>query len=440
MRGKILKILDIINSQWAITNEAFNQLLFVFGEHQKGPKIDLKSLETAVLKYEPGNGIIREAENVSIIQIHGPLMKRPSVFERVVFGAVSMQGIQEEIENAIDDPLIDTIILDIDSPGGTVDGTKELADYIYNARDKKKIVAYSDGMIASAGYWIASAAEEIYISNETVEVGSVGVRLTHVDYSAINEAMGINITEIYAGKYKTAGSPDKPLDPDSKDYLQSGVDTIYSIFVNDVARNRGLTVEYVLENIADARLYMGESAVSNKLVDGVSTLNLILDERKNMEFSEFKAHEHAEKFKAEILDSAKKDFEAELENVKKEALENERKRIADINALSLPGYENIVAAGIESGKSAADVGIEILKAQKEEMKHKAEEFDADGPEIQPEVEPEIDVEEKDDKEIDVIAMINDYAKENNCSKSKARAAVIREYPEAFEKFISGGKE
>ena len=160
-------------------------------------------------------------------------------------GGTSAEILRLKIQSALDNPKVSSIFLDIDSPGGTVEGTKELSDFIFENRGKKPITAFTDGMIASAAYWIGSAADKI-VATDTAIIGSIGVAMTHYDVSGKDAQKGVVRTQISAGKYKRIASDEKPLSDEGREYLQSMVDTYYSMFVEGVARNRGVSVENAL--------------------------------------------------------------------------------------------------------------------------------------------------------------------------------------------------
>jgi signal peptide peptidase SppA len=163
------------------------------------------------------------------------------------------------------------VLLYVDSPGGTVDGTQALADLIFNARGKKPIVAIADGMAASAAYWIGSAADKFFISGDTTLTGSIGVVAQHTDISTAEEKRGIKVTEITAGKYKRIASEHAPLTDEGRASIQERVDHLYSVFVDNVARNRGVSSDLVASDMADGKLFVGKQAIKAGLVDGVST-------------------------------------------------------------------------------------------------------------------------------------------------------------------------
>ena len=267
-----MALINVISSPWAITTDAFNTLQNVYLSHLKKEKIDIASLGLPLKNEQKRYDIF---DNVGVIHINGIIAKKMNMFTEISGGA-STQLIAKDLKELIADASIDAIILSIDSPGGSVDGTQELAQMVYESKKKKPIIAHSDGMIASGAYWIASAAHEIYISSGVSRVGSIGVYTKHTEVSRAEEAMGIKTTEIFSGKYKAVGSPHKQLTADDKEYMQSELDYIYSLFVNDVARNRKASVDDVLENMADGRVFTGQKAVDAGLVDGFESFDNLI--------------------------------------------------------------------------------------------------------------------------------------------------------------------
>lgn len=208
--------------------------------------------------------------SVAIISIYGVIAKRMNMFTQIS-GGVSTELLKQTIQTAVEDPAVDAIVLDIESPGGTVDGTKELADYIYSVRDAKPIVAYANGLMASAALWIGTAASSV-IAFDTSSVGSIGVITEHVDYSVMDSQAGVKRTYIYSGKYKAMGNDAEPLTAEAKDYIQSQLNDIYTLFVNDVARNRGLNI-IDMNKWADGKMFIAKDAQSVGLVDAVGTIS-----------------------------------------------------------------------------------------------------------------------------------------------------------------------
>ena len=207
-----MKILDIITAPWAIIPEKLIEIREIYLSRVRGEKADLKEIEARLGKpLENEHEGYEVIDGVAVLPIHGVIAKRANMFHQVSGGA-SSELIGEEFRNALNDPTVKSILLDIDSPGGAVDGTADLANFIHASRGEKSIVAFTDGMMASAAYWIGSAADRMFISGDTTEVGSIGVVATHVDVSGAEEKAGVKTTEIVAGKFKRMASSHKPLD------------------------------------------------------------------------------------------------------------------------------------------------------------------------------------------------------------------------------------
>ncbi|MEN6616621.1 MAG: S49 family peptidase, partial [Syntrophorhabdus sp.] len=152
------------------------------------------------------------------------------------------------------------------------------AIFAASQQEEKPVVAYCDGLMAAAAYWIGSAANRIYISGQTVQVGSIGVVATHVDYSEWEKKAGVKTTEIYAGKYKRIASEYKPLSKEGREYMQEHVDYYYSVFANAVSRHRqNLDIpEDGVISWADGKIFVGKQSIENGLVDGDSTLEELI--------------------------------------------------------------------------------------------------------------------------------------------------------------------
>ncbi len=267
-----MKLADIVNGYWAITPDMLTEIQGIYATHLRGDKIDIAKVEAALgrpLANSQQGSVVQDG--VAVISVQGAIAKKMNLMSEISGGA-SSQVIANDFAAAINDPTVRGVILNIDSPGGTVDGTSELADAIFQARGTKPVVAYSDGMIASAAYWIASACDSIYISGDTNPVGSIGVVSGHRDYSGAEAKQGVKTTEITAGKFKRVASQYEPLSADGKAEIQAKVDYLYTAFVNTVARNRGVSADAVLSGMADGRVFLGKQAIDNGLVDGVSTV------------------------------------------------------------------------------------------------------------------------------------------------------------------------
>jgi len=248
----------------------------IYATHLRGEMADLAQIEAKIGKplNNQSQGYTVQ-DSVAILPLEGVLAKRMNLFMDIS-GGTSTQLAQRDFQAALSDSAVTAIILLLDSPGGEVDGTQALADAIYSARGTKQIIALADGMAASAAYWIGSAADKFYVTGDTTVVGSIGVIATHVDYSKAEAQRGVTITEITAGKYKAIASEHAPLSKEGRNSIQDQVDHIYGVFVDAVARNRGVSTDVVLKNAADGRVFLGKQAIRAGLVDGVATLEKLV--------------------------------------------------------------------------------------------------------------------------------------------------------------------
>jgi signal peptide peptidase SppA len=189
----------------------------------------------------------------------------------------SVQEFTQQFRQAMNDPNVKAIVIDVDSPGGTVSGVDELATEIYNARKQgtKKITAVSNCLCASAAYYIASQANEFCVSPSSL-TGSIGVYQLHEDDSTALENLGVKFTFISAGKYKTEGNSFQPLDDEARTAMQGVVDDFYSMFTKAVARGRGVALKAVTNGFGQGRCLTAQDAVKQGLADRVATLDEVL--------------------------------------------------------------------------------------------------------------------------------------------------------------------
>ena len=189
----------------------------------------------------------------------------------------SVQEFTQQFRTAMNDPNVKAIVIDVDSPGGTVSGVDELATEIYNARKQgtKKITAVSNCLCASAAYYIASQANEFCVSPSSL-TGSIGVYQLHEDDSTALENIGVKFTFISAGKYKVEGNSFQPLDDEARTAMQGVVDDFYDMFTKAVARGRGVAVKNVRNGFGEGRVLTALDAVKQGMADRVATLDEVL--------------------------------------------------------------------------------------------------------------------------------------------------------------------
>lgn len=215
------------------------------------------------------------AGTIAVIPVHGMLEARASILDEY-FGVTSLEAIRAAFRDAMGDPNVKAIVLDIDSPGGSVAGVTELANEIRAARGQgKAIVAHANTLAASAAYWIGSQAEELVVS-PSGSVGSVGVVAVHQDFSRALDAEGITTTLIHSGEFKTEANPFEPLSDEAKAHLQERSDTHYQQFLADVAKGRGTTVENVRSTYGKGRLVLARQALASGVVDRIEPFDATL--------------------------------------------------------------------------------------------------------------------------------------------------------------------
>jgi len=270
-----MRLADLVQGYWAITSDMHDEIRSIYDTHMRGEKIDIKAVEARIGR--PLAGGERQPytvqDGVAIIGMQGVMAPKANLMMQIS-GGTSAQLLRQDIQAAQADPKVKAGILYGDTPGGNVLGIAEAAQAWKAFADAKPAITYSDGMLASAGYWVGSAAPAIYVSGPMVNVGSIGVRTEHVDVSMAQAAQGIKRTIIAAGRYKAAG--DGPLDPKTLEYKQAQVDYLYSLFVDWTAQMRGASVDKVLADMADGRIFIGDQAVSAGLVDGVASLEQLV--------------------------------------------------------------------------------------------------------------------------------------------------------------------
>lgn len=262
------------SAPWAIQPESLLRLESMATEYARSASdeaIAASSRQSAL----PSAGQTTVSDGIAVIQLTGPLTKGFS-WVTAISGGTPMLMAGAQIEQAAADPKIKGIMLQIDSPGGTVDGTEGLARVIRAAGSTKPVIALASGTMASAAYWAGSAASAIYIDAGTTMVGSIGVVAKHVDISGLESRIGIKTTEVTSGKYKRIASMHEPLSDDGRSTMQAQLDAIYSLFVQAVATNRGASVQTVLDRMADGRVFIGQQAIDAGLVDGFATASEVL--------------------------------------------------------------------------------------------------------------------------------------------------------------------
>ena len=235
---------QLLATPWAMSPDRINAYAALLareyaGKMQaqvKGPAPDITPEAQSAVQRAGG----ARSGAIALVGVYGTIMQRASVMN-MCDGGTSTQAISQQLRQANADDTISSIILDIDSPGGSVYGVAELAAEI--RASAKPVTAVANSLAASAAYWLGTAANEFYVTPGG-EVGSIGVWMAHEDWSKAIAESGVEVTLISAGKFKVEGNPYGPLDPEAKGFMQSRTDDYYSAFTRDVAKGRKCSVDH----------------------------------------------------------------------------------------------------------------------------------------------------------------------------------------------------
>lgn len=209
-----------------------------------------------------------DPKRVAVLNISGALVHRPMP-DMCGMGPISYTEIRRNLDAALSDEAVQAVILRMDTPGGMASGCFDLTDHIYASRGSKPIIALVDDSAYSAGYAIASACDEIWVSR-TGGVGSAGVVFFHRDFSEANKKAGVTVTAIYSGDRKIDFNPNFPLSEEARAEGQASTDQIREMFVGAVAEYRGMTADAV--RATQAACYTGQAAVAAGFADKVGTM------------------------------------------------------------------------------------------------------------------------------------------------------------------------
>jgi signal peptide peptidase SppA len=274
---------SIYNTPLAILPEKLKEIeAVVWARIRSGPtpagqdKFDDAQEDTPVLAAREDDEPYQRAGDVAVIAIYGTITNRPTIFSSYS-GGTSAEELGRTIDAAAADRTIRCILLDVDSPGGSVYGIEEAAAKILAARDRKPVTAVANPVAASAAYWLASQAGELVVV-PSGQVGSVGVIAAHVDESEAEKLAGLKTTLITAGKYKGELDGSQPLTAEARAAVQDTVDQYYDKFVRAVAAGRKTSLKDVRENFGEGRMRTAADAVKAGMADRVATFEDVLQE------------------------------------------------------------------------------------------------------------------------------------------------------------------
>ncbi len=269
-----MKLIELLQSPWAIVPESLREIQEIYATHLKGDKIDLEGVEARLgrpLNNQPANSYTLREGGVALISVEGVIAPKANLFTDIS-GGTSSQILVKQLQTAAADTRVKSVLQVIDSPGGSVMGTPEWGAAVKAVGALKPIVSVSDGVMYSAAYWGGSAANAVYLTGAMGQAGSIGVYarmgLSQPDPTGI---------EFVRGNYKRGGINGERPSAEFMARYESQLDYMYSLFVDTVAANRDASSDDVLTYMADGRTFIGQQAVDAGLVDGIQTIDALVE-------------------------------------------------------------------------------------------------------------------------------------------------------------------
>jgi capsid assembly protease len=251
---------EAVSVPWLITEPGLSQILAVLTRTNVTPEaIALREADEVTR-----SGMELRADGTAVIPILGPIVRRADFFARVS-GATDLGTFRDNLRAALDDRRVQRIMLVVNSPGGETTGISEMATYIRQADAQKPVVAFAEGTMASAAYYLAAAAREIIAAPMAV-IGSIGVRMAVRTQSPSEKATTF--------EFVSSQSPNKALDPASetgRTAIQQLMDDLAAVFISDVAMYRGVSEETVLSDYGQGGIFAASRALEAGLIDRIET-------------------------------------------------------------------------------------------------------------------------------------------------------------------------
>ena len=367
---------------WLIQAEALESILTIAQRHG-----DPEALEAKLGRPLDNARSVTMRDGIAVIPVTGPVFRYANLFTRVS-GATSTQDLSTDIQAALDNPYVRGIVLEFNTPGGEATAINELADMIHAGRARKPIKAYVDGAAASAGYWLASATDEIIVS-ETAILGSIGTVMSWTDARERDAKNGVRQIEIVSSQ-----SPFKRVDAatdEGRAKVQAIVDALTDVFVSAVARYRNVSTDTVLADFGQGGVLVGRAAVTAGMADRIGSLETVIAELAGSASTTTRSNTMSSKsgqvtvsstddlrqalaagYSADQIIVASQDdaiAAARAEGVaegKASASETivagERARIAKLQSLARAGFDTELQAAIDTGATPEAFALALIEA------------------------------------------------------------------------------
>jgi signal peptide peptidase SppA len=275
-------VVGLLARPWAITPEGFETVCAIIDRRAAGVRLSDDEIQAVIAEsraeFEARHAAAlapaqQSGGSVAVISLYGTITPRP-VMSVSGGGGAPLTKFMDAFRQADADPNVRAILLDIDSPGGSVEMVAEAAAMIAGA--STPVTAIANTMAGSAAYYLASQADEI-VASPSALVGSIGVFARHVDESGALEQEGLKVTLVSAGTYKTEGNPYEPLSETARESMQAMVDEFYGAFVDAVASGRGVSSDEVRSGFGQGRILTAPAALAAGMVDRIDTFDATVD-------------------------------------------------------------------------------------------------------------------------------------------------------------------
>jgi len=223
--------------------------------------------------------VVSFGSTIAVIRIKGTISSSPSF----LFETTTPHDILPLIERVEEDPSIRGVLFEIDSPGGSVVASREIA-YGIRRMEKPKVCWMGD-IAASGAYWIASSCDHIMADPLTL-TGSIGATASYLEFSELFEKYGITYEQITSGERKDTGTPFRNITEEERDKMQYIIDEIFRYFLDDVRESRSLTEEQA-EQISSGDVFLAKDAVEMGLIDSLGTMRDAKERVKEMSGAEY---------------------------------------------------------------------------------------------------------------------------------------------------------
>lgn len=271
MNGRYEHVLSFaLSHPWALMPDMLSVIAGILARRIAGQDVERAEIEAALVNRknlpQPRTG------SVAVIPVYGVIAPRMNLLSEIS-GGTTFEKLTGQLREAMGNKAVRTIVLDVDSPGGSVAGNAEFASELMRARTKKPVVAVAQYLMGSAAYHLSSAATEI-VAAPSARVGAIGTYTIHNDLSEALKQLGVKRTFISAGEGKVDGNEAEPLTDTARARMEVAVNEAYGQFVGNVVKGRGagMTAERVRKDWK-AHVYGASEALSLGMVDRIATLD-----------------------------------------------------------------------------------------------------------------------------------------------------------------------